>query len=313
MRIMVRSATMGMGVGFGTAWRGLGGLCASGVLVAAAFAWSAEPSVHSRFFTTSDGVRLHYLESGPADAPTLVFVPGWTMPAWIWDRQIQAFAETRHVVAFDPRGQGDSEIAAGGYEPARRGQDIGELIQQLGPQPVVIVGWSLGVLDTLAYVNSAGQDHVAGLVLVDNSVGEDPAPTPAPAAHGAHTAAHGKPTPRAAFVRGMFRTPQDPAFIGRLTQVSLRTPEPAARALRAYPWPRAAWRKALHSVARPVLYVVRPHLEAQARNLVATDPFAESVLFPRAGHALFVDEPERFDAVVSDFLARRIWPAASAP
>ena len=310
---MVRSGTMGMGVTFGTAWRGLAGLCASGVLLAAAGASSAEAPVQSRFFTTSDGVRLHYLEAGPAEAPTLVFVPGWTMPAWIWDRQIQAFAETRHVIAFDPRGQGDSEIAATGYEPGRRGQDIGELIQRLGPRPVVIVGWSLGVLDTLAYVKSTGQDHIAGLVLVDNSVGEDPAPTPAPAAHRAHTAHHGKPTPRAAFVRGMFRTRQDPAFLGRLTQASLRTPEPAARALRAYPWPRSAWREALHSVARPVLYVVRPHLEAQARNLVAGDRFAESVLFPHAGHALFVDEPERFDAVVSDFLAHRVWPAASAP
>ena len=64
---------------------------------------------------------------------------------------------------------------------------------------------------------------------------------------------------------------------------------------------------------RPVLYVIRPHLEAQARNLVGSDPFAESVLFPRAGHALFVDEPARFDAVVADFLARRVWPEKAAP
>jgi len=35
-------------------------------------------------FTTSDGVRLHVIEAGPPQAQTIVFVPGWTMPAWIF-------------------------------------------------------------------------------------------------------------------------------------------------------------------------------------------------------------------------------------
>jgi len=37
----------------------------------------------SGFFTTSDGVKLHYLEAG--QGPAIVFVPGWTMPGWIWE------------------------------------------------------------------------------------------------------------------------------------------------------------------------------------------------------------------------------------
>ena len=57
----------------------------------------------NRVVTTSDGVRLHYLEAGPQAAHTLVFVPGWTMPAWIWMPQILAFSHRYHVVAFDPR------------------------------------------------------------------------------------------------------------------------------------------------------------------------------------------------------------------
>src|SRR3954468_16068396 len=103
--------------------------------------------VTDHFFLSSDGVRLHYLEAGPADAHTLVFVPGWTMPAWIWMPQILGFAHRYHVVAFDPRGQGDSAAPASGYEPARRGRDVFELISRLGGQSVVVVGWSLGVLD----------------------------------------------------------------------------------------------------------------------------------------------------------------------
>jgi microsomal epoxide hydrolase len=260
----------------------------------------------SRFFTTSDGVRLHYLEAGPIGAPTVVFVPGWTMPAWIFERQIQSFSKSRHVVAFDPRGQGESDVSGGGYEPGRRGQDIGELIDRLGAGQVVVVAWSLGVLDTLAYVKTSGDGRIAGLVLVDNSVGEGP-PSAARKPPPPHTIARG------AFVRGMFQTRQDAGFLKRLVAASQRTPEAAARALRAYSWPRSDWRETLHGLAKPVLYVIRPHLEGQARELTGSDRFAETVLFPKAGHALFVDEPDRFDRVVADFIARRIWPTKVAP
>ena len=33
-------------------------------------------AAQSRFFITSDGVRLHYLEAGPHTGHTIVFVPG---------------------------------------------------------------------------------------------------------------------------------------------------------------------------------------------------------------------------------------------
>ena len=80
---------------------------AAALVLLLARAAAAEGTVQSRFFVTSDGVRLHYLEAGPRLAHTIVFVPGWTMPAWIWQPQLQAFAQRYHVVAFDPRGQGD--------------------------------------------------------------------------------------------------------------------------------------------------------------------------------------------------------------
>ena len=75
-------------------------------------AW-AQTQIESGHFKTSDGVQLHYLEAG--SGPTLVFVPGWTMPAEIWDPQIRHFAATHRVVALDPRGHGRSEKPAHGY------------------------------------------------------------------------------------------------------------------------------------------------------------------------------------------------------
>ena len=296
---------MGMGKAYLTAARVLAGMVIA-VCTTVASVSQASP-VQDRFFTSSDGVKLHYLEAGSPQAPTMVFVPGWTMPAWIWQRQIQAFAATRHVIAFDPRGQGQSQIARSGYEPDRRGQDVAELIDRLGSRPVLLVAWSLGVLDVLDYVGTSGDGRIAGLVLVDNSVGEDPPPTPRPRTPGA-----AKPT-REQYVRGLFHTRQSDDFIQRLARDSLRLPKPYADALLAYPKPRTYWRDAVEGAAKPVLYVVRPRLNAQAENLVKNHPSAEMALFSDAGHALFVDEPEHFDAVVSDFIARRVWPGAALP
>jgi microsomal epoxide hydrolase len=262
--------------------------------------------VESRFFITSDGVRLHYLEAGPRLGHTIVFVPGWTMPAWIWQPQMHVFAQHYHVVAFDPRGQGDSDAPVSGYEPGRRAQDIAELIADLEPVPALLVAWSLGVLDTLAYVRTHGDLKVAGLVLVDNSVGEEPPPprgTRRPAPVLPHAIAMHR------FVLSMFHHRQNDSYLDRLTQATLRTPERASRALLAYPLPRSYWREALYSTSRPVLYVVRPGwLSEQAANLARNRPGTQVAVFGDAGHALFVDDAARFNALLATFISRTVWP-----
>lgn len=279
-----------------------------GFLASAGDAGAQAPtSVQDRVFVTSDGVRLHYLEAGAPRARTIVLVPGWTMPAWIWAAQIRDFSSRYRVVAFDPRGQGQSDAPPSGYEPGRRGQDIAELIATQGREPVLLVGWSLGVLDALAYVHAHGDARIAGLVLVDNSIGEEPAPAPSRA-----RPRRGPRPPHELvmrrFVRGMFHRPQSEAYLDTLTDATLRTPEYAADALLAYPVPRGYWREAIYSTAKPVLYLVRPVWEEQAGNLARRHPAAETAVFPEAGHALFVDDAARFDALVQDFIRRRIWP-----
>ena len=89
---------------------------------------------------------------------------------------------------------------------------------------------------------------------------------------------------------------------------SRTTPEKAAKELRTYPAPRTFWRDAIYSTGKPVLYVVRPRWEAQAANLERKHKATEVAVFDHAGHALFVDEPEKFDATVEAFIKRKVWP-----
>jgi len=264
---------------------------------------SARPgTVEERFFTTSDNVRIHYRDAGRGRV--ILFVPGWSMPAFIFDPQIVALSRNWRVVAMDPRSQGQSDIARSGHEPTRRGRDIAEMIARLGAERVVLVGWSLGVLDSLAYLHAHGDRRIAGLVLVDNSVGEGTPPPARPPTFIPNLRRNREPTLRG-FVRSMYATPQDPAYLDAVTRAALRTPLEAQVQLLSYPRPREFWREAVYSTRRPVLYLVRPRFAEQGTLLQRNHADATMVVFDHAGHALFVDEADRFNALVENFCATK--------
>ena len=265
-----------------------------------ALAAGEEPALRSFQLTTGDGVRLNVLEAGPLppdpSLPVIVLVPGWCMPATIWQAQLQALGQRFRTLAPDPRGQGDSDIPAAGYEAERRASDLRDV---LAPLPrVVLVGWSLGVLDALTLVHRFGDSRLAGLVLVDNSVGEPPAPRPSNFISDLR-ADRSATVDR--FVRGMFAHPRPEAEIERIKQAALKMPLDGAIALLSYPFPREHWRNIARSFAKPLCYCVTSRYLEQARNLQRERPATRVEWFEHAGHALFVDEPERFNRVISDF------------
>jgi len=284
----------------------------------AAFAVAPAPPVPGaadRWFTTSDGVQLHYLEAGSArpDQPVLVLVPGWSMPAWIWSAQVEAFAADHRVLALDPRGQGSSAVPATGYDHRRRAADIAELLQAAGVERAVLVGWSLGVLECLQALSAEARTdlrpRVQGLVLVDNSVGEGtPLASVVKTARKQPTFAQRLRTRRretvGAFVRAMFKRPQPAPWLDALIEAALRLPVQASISLLGQPTPREFWRDTLYALDMPVLYVVTPRLAVQAELAQARRASIESVVFEEAGHALFVDEAPRFNTLVSQFLNR---------
>ncbi len=268
----------------------------------------------SRFFRTSDGVRLHVLERRPsarpaANAPTIVLVPGWCMPASIWSRQLAAFGARWRTIAFDPRGQGRSEVPRRGYTADRRADDIADLLAE--EDRVVLVGWSLGVLDTLQYVYRHGPDRLGGLALVDNSIGEPPAPRGG-GRFFQHLRQHRGPTVDA-FVRGMFHRPQPETEIDGLVRDALRMPLADSIALLSYPIPRSHWRRIAEDFDRPLAYLVTPRLREQAEHLQRARPASRVAVFEHAGHALFVDEAERFNRIVDAWVETDITSSDRVP
>jgi pimeloyl-ACP methyl ester carboxylesterase len=103
-------------------------------------------------FYVSQRLRLHYADWGNDSAPTLMLVHGGRDHARNWDWVARELRHGWHVVAPDLRGHGDSGWAIGGmYAIADFVLDLANLIDALGPEPVVLIGHSLGGAVSLMY------------------------------------------------------------------------------------------------------------------------------------------------------------------
>jgi non-heme chloroperoxidase len=254
-------------------------------------------------FTTSDGVKIHYLESGTG--PIILFVPGWTMPAEIWQPQIEYFSKKYHVVAVDPRSQGASDKPAEGNYPGRRAQDYKELIDHLGGSPVVMVGWSLAVHEALTYVEMFGTDKLSGLVLVDLNVYT---PSTQEERDSRYAMLHNFQADRkqfaATFVRGMYHKPQPEQYLESVTAASLKTPTNSAVAMLAELAVKNDLRPALPKLNIPVLAAMTENNRSAAELIASSVPGSQAEVFEDAGHCLFVDDADRFNTVLDNFLKK---------
>jgi len=254
------------------------------------------------FFTTSDGVRLHYLVGGAGQI--VLFVPGWTMPAEIWQQQIDYFLPDYCVAALDPRSQGSSGKPEEGNYPARRAQDYKELIDHLG-SPVVLVAWSIAVYEALTYVAMFGTYQWKGLVLVDIMLHD-----PSIAEHRArryeflHTLQADRKQFAATFVRSMYRRPQPEPYLEGIIAATLQTPTNSAVALLAELAVKNDIRPALSKIKIPVLAVMTPRNHLAAELVTAMVPGSQAEIFENAGHCLFVDEADRFNSLLKSFLEK---------
>ncbi len=273
-----------------------------GCAIMSATLCAQSPKAADGFFTTSDGVRLHYLEAGTG--PAIVFVPGWCMPAWIWENQIQHFSAHYHVIALDPRSQGDSDKPGQGNFPERRAQDVKDLVDQLKLAPAILVGWSQAVPELLTYAEKFGGASVRGYVLVDGLAWEKANPQLISGMMEIYPQVEGnRHDLTEKFVRSMYHKPVSEEYIERLVDSVMKTPSDSAVAMSVTSIARDDWRPAIAKIDRPVLVACEPGMKAMAADPITSKiPTARVEVFPDAGHALFVDDADRFNALLDDFI-----------
>jgi hypothetical protein len=132
----------------------LAAIAAGAVLATSAIAQNAGiPDKIEHHIAKVDGTRFHYVTAGTGD-PVLL-LPGWP-ESWIaWRKVVPLLVSAgRSVVVLDPRGFGESDKPADGYDPDTAAHDLHGFLVGLpaGPHKVEI---------TLANANHQPLDRAA--------------------------------------------------------------------------------------------------------------------------------------------------------
>ncbi|MEM7406245.1 MAG: alpha/beta hydrolase [Pseudomonadota bacterium] len=92
---------------------------------------------------TDDGVSLYYEEAG--SGTPLVFVHEFAGDARSWEPQMRHFSRRYRCVAYNARGYPPSDVPDdGNYSQDRARLDLLAVVQHVSPEPVHIVGLSMG-------------------------------------------------------------------------------------------------------------------------------------------------------------------------
>jgi non-heme chloroperoxidase len=120
------------------------------------------------------GLRLHVREWGKADGTPILFIHGWSQNHLCWAKQYEsALADEFRLVAYDLRGHGmsDAPLEPQHYTDAELwAGDVAAIIEQLGLERPVLVGWSYGAFVICDYVRMHGQDRIAAINFVEGVV-----------------------------------------------------------------------------------------------------------------------------------------------
>jgi len=262
-------------------------------------------------FTASDGARIAYRDSG--SGTPVVLLHGLMAHGGFFDGQA-ALAENFRIIAIDLRGHGESAGAAGAAPGVERmAADIAELAEALELEGAIIAGWSLGATVLWHVLAGPAAQRFAGAVVIDmtarvkNDAEWDLGLSPE--ACEARSIAIRDDFESFALTAGqaIFAQPVAPAH-RKLADWASREFAGNDAAAMASVWAslvRQDMRALLDRIQHPTLIVHGGRSELYgddtAGHLVAALPHARAVRFENSGHAPHLEEPELFNATLTDF------------
>lgn len=131
--------------------------------------WPYEP----RWFTASDGIRIHYVDEGPRDGQLVVMLHGNPTWSYLYRRFIAGLTAAGYrAVAHDEMGFGrsDKPERESEYTIQRHAQHLGELVDELGLDGVTLVLQDWGGPIGLAWAVDHAE-RVRRLVLLNTFTG----------------------------------------------------------------------------------------------------------------------------------------------
>ena len=122
-----------------------------------------------------NGAQLFYKESGKGPE-TIVFSHGLLMYHTMFEDQRRAFENQYRVIAYDHRGQGQSQDTGSGYDMDSLTEDAAALIRALNSAPCHFAGLSMGGFVALRLA-ARHPELVRSLTLMNTAANSEPFPS----------------------------------------------------------------------------------------------------------------------------------------
>jgi len=259
---------------------------------------------------TVNGAELYYEESG--NGTPILFLHGVMMGSRFFTKQQTALEDEYQPIVVDFRGHGRSEKTDTGHTLPTYAADLDRFLEARDLDDVVLVGWSMGSLVAWEYIDQFGTDRLRGFVVVEQQpldlMQDD-------YAHGVFDfaelcdlmeLAQTDPDSLAqVFIDEMFNdTP--PKQIERLVFDEISRVPPCIKSAILFDQSVRDYRDVLSMVDVPTLVCIGEDetlLETAGVQFVADKtPDATVERFSNSGHCPFIEEPDQFNRVLTDFV-----------
>ena len=250
---------------------------------------------------SADAVPIHYEVTG-SGVPALVLVHGWSCDLTYWREQVDALGAKHRVVALDLAGHGDSGDGRATWDLQSFGSDVVAVVEQLDLGDVVLVGHSFGGDAVTAAAAHLGE-RVRGLVWVDTygTLGELEDPAELEAFHARFLADFAGETH--AFASGLIGSPGLARLGWVADDMASAPPATALAVLRVAIGAEAAILTLLPAMAGlPVIAINGGQRPSDEDNLAAHGVELEDM--PGLGHFPMLEDPERFNELLEEVVAR---------
>jgi len=257
---------------------------------------------------TVNGARYAYVERG--SGPPVLFVHGLTFDHHMWDDQLEALSPRYRCIAVDLLGHGASASGPADYTLEDEAENLHALMGELAASPAHVVGLSMGGMIAMRLALAHPED-VRSLALLDTSAEpEVPERRPQYEALAATAKAQGVDTILPAVLPIMFsqeflqsQPAKVEAYKRRFRQLDLDGIEAATRAVTR----RSDILDRISAIRVPTLVIVGEKDVAttpdKAQNIVQRIAGARLETVPGAGHMTPIEQPERINQLLLDFLA----------
>lgn len=258
-------------------------------------------------FVTVNNVSLYYEIHGEGEE-TILFSHGLLLNSRMFLHQINYFKSRYRCVAFDHRGQGQSEITDDGYDMDTLTEDAIQLMKALQLGSCHVAGLSMGGFVAMRLA-ARNPELVKSLILLETSADEEPNVfkyrllTIIYRFFGAAPIA--KRIMKIMFGKKFLNNPKSQAERNEWRKVIIDNPRTIVRAVEGVIERKPIFDE-LKNITAPTLVMVGDQdvatVPAKSERIHSQIPNAQLVILKGAGHSSTIEEPDQVNGAIDEFL-----------